>query len=150
MVKLKFTIKGIEFEYEGEPLEVQTFFQRLMNGQQIPMDKLSPHEAPLTQDKPSKRKIVDITLKPDTKIKEYIISKPNYKHTLFEIQEQFYGTKFKSRGETGRMYHKTSKQLKRVRKEIETEQKGKFQEVLGEDGTKRFTFEKSQQVTLVA
>jgi hypothetical protein len=154
MGKLIFKIHGIEFEYIGEPLEIERFIQRLVAGaiQLSPSQtRLTPETDKLLTSHPqvtfSETSKLKRSLPSDKEVKKYIMSKPMFKHTLFDIQEFFFGTKFKSRGETKTMYHKTARQVRGIRKEIEREYGGEFKEAFAEGGIKEFVFKKNPDAT---
>lgn len=150
MAKLKFKKGGIEFELIGEPWEIESFVQRIFSSEaQIapsqrrltPKTVLTePGPYPLSQSGFTKVGELKRELPTDRRVLRYVLSKPNFGHNLFEVQEEFFGARFKSRGETRHMYHKTARQLRRIRKKIETEEKGKFEEIFGEGGVKQFVF----------
>lgn len=150
--KLRFTFAGIEYEWEGDPIAIVPFIQQLSRSigkyDSSQMKLVSEHASTLTartprpQSKFTKQGKVDYPPISDEDVKQYILSKPDYRHTLFEVQMSFYNRIFKSRRETQLMYHRTAKQLRRIRNEIATEQKGKFQEILVEGGVKQFVFKR--------
>ncbi len=152
--KLKFRYKGFEYEYDGDPLDLLPFIQQLQSLGGEPdasQTKLTPETQSTSSKVVSPSEIefaeqdqIDYPTMPDETVKQYIMSKPAYQHNLFEIQEHFYQRTFKSRGETQRMYHRTAKQLRKIRKEIASEQQGKFIEAFGEGGIKRFMFKKEE------
>lgn len=90
--------------------------------------------------------MVDLPAIPDREVMEYIKSKPNFAHNLFEVQERFFGRRFTSRGNTKRMYHRTARQLRLIRPKIERQHKGKFEEEISEHGVKQFIFKKPQAI----
>ncbi len=91
--------------------------------------------------------VVDMPAHPDDKVIDYITSKPDFSHDLLEVQRFFFGQVFKSRGKTKRMYHRTARQLRMVRKIIESRYEGVFVSRLGSDGVKRFVFKKQRTPT---
>jgi hypothetical protein len=140
---LRFKKGGIEFEYVGETTEIEGLINRLttIEGANEPTQTRLINSASnnLASSIAIHRKLVEepvyprarirasaFPLFPDSDVKSYIKSKPEYRHNLLEIQEHFYGKTFKSRGDTAAMYHKTSRQLVEVRRQIEREENGVF------------------------
>lgn len=147
MGKLIFKIHGIEFEYIGEPSEIERFIQRVVAGAEqfsSSQSRLTGIDSPLiSQAVFSATARLERQLPDDEYVKKFITSKRDFRHNLFEIQESLFGVKFKSRGETISMYHKTARQARRVRKDIEREYDGRFEETFGEGGVKEFVFKKN-------
>lgn len=152
MGKLKFKIAGVEYEYEGDLMEIIPFIQRVSGYLSSSQTRLASEAqlatATLSQSQLTKRGALDLPLPSDESVKRYILDKPDFRHTLFDVQAHFFGTKFKSRGESRRMYHRTAKQLRKIRKEIEEEHKGDFQEIFAEGGVKQFIFRKRADISV--
>jgi hypothetical protein len=100
--------------------------------------------------KPYKKKMMEKqifeSLKSDAEVKEYILNKPNYTHTLFDMQKHFFKKEFPSRGATKPMYHKTFHQIQRVRQQIEKEKGGKFTTEVGPHRISQYIFQRKQTV----
>ena len=156
--KLRFKVAGIEYEYDGDPIDLVPFIQQLQtlagnfDASQTKLTVETPSTltavVPPAQSKFAEHGKLDVPSKPDMLVKRYIMSKPDYRHTLFEVQNHFFGRTFKSRGQTQRMYHRTAKQVRKIRKEIETEERGVFEEVFAEGGVKQFVFRKKADISL--
>jgi len=136
MPKMRYkTRDGIEFEFEGEEEEILRLYQRVVTMVGQPVS--------------SKTEIEDPELPSDKEVIQYIISKPNFEHDIFDVQERFFGKRFTSRDkETRRMYHRIHRQLRGVRETIEKQVKGKFVSTTGDKGVKRYTFKKEVIHTL--
>lgn len=150
MAKLKFRIAGVDFEYDGDASDVERLIERLLRNTTRftpsqtflttePLSAKTP--LPTPQSELTSRGEIRLRLRPNEEIKQYILDKPRYRHNLFEVQTAFFGKTFKSRGETRHMYHKTARQLRQIRKQIEHEKRGKFKARLQEGGIKQFIFE---------
>lgn len=142
MKTLKFKYGGAEFEFPVETDdEAVAFIHKLLS---VPFetpfaDRKKEPIHPLSE--PPKVEIASQRLPPDEAVMEYITSKTDFKHNLFDVQERFFGRRFSSRGkETKSMYHKTHRQLRKVHKKIEKKYGGKFEGALGKDRLKYFTF----------
>lgn len=141
MPRLRFTVKDIEFEYIGDQKDIIDFIRALWDTQ---FGVTSLKEIAT---KPSVVPTKSLTNLPsDYEVLQYIIQKPDFKHTLFDVQEHFFGKQFKSRGPTMNMYIRTSTQLKRVHKKIEKEYTGKFESKIGKGRRKYYSFKKEQYV----
>jgi hypothetical protein len=139
---LKFKKGGMEFEYVEEPQEIEILINRLAgiettntpaqkklfngteNVQTVVSAPMRLSSVPVYTR--ARISVINLPLFPDDEVKAYIKSKPEYRHTLAEIQERFFGKAFKSRGDTSSMYHRTSRQLVDVRRLIEREENGYF------------------------
>lgn len=148
MPTLKFTIKGVEFEYIGEEDEIVSFINRFLGESMMPhvqAKPVSPATSPSAIVSTETRKMIDIPAPKDEDVIAYITSKPDFSHDLFEVQKHFFGRTFKSRGTSKRMYHRTARQLRLIRRTIEEQHKGRFIETKGsERGLKRFVFKKTE------
>ena len=143
MATLKFKIKGVEFEYVGQEDEIISFINRFL-GESITFPVQAKQVSPTATQRTTQKEMIDYPSPPDKEIIEYITSKPNFSHNLFEIQNHFFGQTFKSRGPSKRMYHRTSRQMRLIRRTIEEQYNGKFIETKGPGkGLKRFIFKKS-------
>jgi hypothetical protein len=143
MPALKFTIKGVEFEYIGEEAEIMSFINRFLG-----VSTTAPIQKTLNVRKPHRsiehEPAIDLPLPSDEEVMNYILSKKDYIHDSREVQQHFFGQTFMSRGKWQRMYYKTTVQLRTVRETIEKQQKGKFEErPSGERNLKRFVFKKA-------
>ena len=153
MLKLTFTYKGRQWQIEGEEDQLVSFLSSFPEGETrigsfkpISMEEKPQHKAQPSH-KATSETIIDIPSPSNEEVKAYLLSKPNFTHDLFEIQEHFFERRFVSRGVEARMYNRTIHQLKEVRHEIEEEKHGKFKEIKGDiKGQKRYVFE--QQLTL--
>lgn len=171
MPTLKFTIKGVEFQFIGEQGEITAFINRFMyegaslhEGQTKPQTlkdantsisssiQLPPRRiAKLTPETPTAEpfKLTDLPLPNIEAVINYIMQKPSYEHTLPELQKKFYGRVYKSRGNEQRMWHRTSRQLKMAREVIEARIGGKFkEESAGERNLKQYIFVPNQAVLI--
>lgn len=74
---------------------------------------------------------------------EYVLRKTNYEHSLGDVQMEFYKRLLSSRYDT-KEYHRSYNLLLAVRKRIESEQHGKFEEELKNDGRKVYRFSKQE------
>ena len=147
MAKLRFKIQGVEFEYIGDDYEIERFVHRLLSrGIQFPPAQTRLPESELIRlppkPVPQTKQQLDLKTPPDDEVMKYIMSKPNYAHDLFEVQEHFFGRTFSSRGNTTRMYHRTADQLRMVRDAIADSEDGMWKSVLGSGRRKVFTFVK--------
>lgn len=143
---LKFKIKGVEFEYVGDQGEIISFVNRFLGGSvalPVKPERSSSAISPSVIVSAESEDLVDLPAPSDKEVVAYVTSKPEFRHTLFDVQKQFFGTTFKSRGKTKRMYHRTARQLRAIRELIEKEFEGKFVETLGAKGLKEFVFKKS-------
>lgn len=152
MPTLKFTIKGVEFQYVGDQDEVVSFIKRFLSESvTLPAQakQVSPKTSIFTQ-RIGPEEIIDKPIPSDEKVIEYITSKPDFSHDLFDVQTYFFGITFKSRGKEQRMYHRTARQLRMVRQVIEKQHDGKFKAVKGaKRGLKRFVFKKSPTANIL-
>lgn len=152
MGSLKFRIKGVEFQYDGEPEELMAFINRFLSENEESHEYVAPkfprkEKAKMENIEPIK--IANLPLPNDADIVKYITSKPNFTHDLLEIQRKFYGKIFSSRGKEQRMYHKTARQLRAIREIIERQYKGEFiDEPAGQRNLKRFSFKATQPTLL--
>lgn len=140
MVKLKFKIKDHDVECDGTVEEIQKLLSSLIRGDsEIRLGRQRP-EINLKEKIPAQEKLIN-----------YIISKPNFEHNIFEIQEYFFGKHFGSRGDDGKQYNALYRRLVRVREKIEKDYNGKFQGEWSQtaDGElyKIFRFVKKPEVT---
>jgi hypothetical protein len=150
MPTLKFKIRDVEFEYVGNEDEIVSFVNRFLSVSAMFLgeQKEAPQGAkPLTIIGTESEDLVDLPKPADKEVIAYITSKPDFAHHLFEVQKHFYGRTFKSRGKAQRMYHRTARQLREIRKAIEKKYDGKFSKKLGSGGLKYFAFEKSPKVS---
>ena len=147
MAKLRFKIQGVEFEYVGDDYEIERFIHRLLT-RGLPM---SPTQTLLPESKsiptttqpvyiPSPDEQIDLETPPDSEIADYIMSKQNYAHEIFEVQDHYFGKTFPSRGNTRRIYQRTAEQLRRVRRKIAETQNGTWKSILGAGRRKRWKF----------
>ncbi|HSV49929.1 MAG TPA: hypothetical protein VLH35_06395, partial [Candidatus Acidoferrales bacterium] len=90
-----------------------------------------------------KRLLVD--LPSNESLMDYIMSKPDYTHDITDIQQHFFGRKFKSRGETQLMYHRMNRQLTEIRAQIEKNQDGIFNPFPIEKNLIQYVFKKRQK-----
>lgn len=146
MPTLKFKIKDFEFEYIGEHQDMIKFIQELM---------ASPSNVNILATTPTKslnpkfilpehaEKNLKITLPSNESVLQYITSQPDYKHTLFAVQEHFFNQIFRSRGNTINAYMRTKTQLDRVHKEIEKQFNGRFEKERGKKRLFCYTFKKA-------
>jgi len=157
MGTLKFRKGEIEFEYSGEPEDIK----RLIEGLTHPQSQIAEHaihssagghkeleaaEQPLFfQEK--NRLLVD--LPSSDEIKKYILSHPDFAHDIMDVQRHFFGRTFKARGETQLMYHRTNKQLREVRAQIEREQNGYFAPFPIEKNLIKYIFKKNTALEVV-
>jgi len=167
---LKFTIKGVEFQYIGEQDEIMAFISRFTSAKigsiedrvQLvgpeesrrldEMVKSAKEKLKLENQAVSPLELTELPLPPDEAVISYITSKPQFEHHLLEIQRKFFGRVFSSRGKDQRMYHRTARHLRLIRDAIEMRYNGKFKEKpAGIRNLKCFTFVKNPvlpQVTL--
>lgn len=154
MPTLKFTIKGVPFEYVGNQHEIIDFINGFLGGSIVLPAQAKPTTPSLQsvtlKTEADVEEMIDVPAPLDEEVERYITSKPDFSHNLFEVQRIFFGKTFTSRGNTKRMYHRTARQLRLIRKQIEKEYKGKFIEETGEHGLKQFTFKKSVPEIAVA
>jgi hypothetical protein len=146
MPTLKFKIKGVEFEFLGKEDEIVNFVNRFLGGSvklPVELEHNSLMATPSAIVSPETKQLIDLSTPSNKEVTAYVTSKPEFSHNLFEIQQHFFGRTFKSRGNGKRMYHRTARQLRMVRKSIEKQFKGEFTETLGAKGLKRFVFRKS-------
>lgn len=152
---LKFKKNGIEFEYIGEPLEIEQLVQRLTTiaslntpaQQHFPLLSEPLVQAKNKQSPTRVRPSITRPLPSNEDVKRYILSKPDYEHDITDIQRHFFGTNFKSRGETGVMYHRTARQVIEVRALIEKEQDGEFVPFPIEKNLMKYVFKKHAMPT---
>ena len=148
MASLKFTIKGVEFQFEGTEQEVLRFINQFFGASMslpehapIAFEKTNAEETTRKVDKP---KAIELPLPSDNELINYITSKPQFSHDILEIQDHFFGRRFSSRGADQRMYHRIARKLRSVRALIEKQWDGNFKQVPSEQrNLKRFTFEKN-------
>jgi hypothetical protein len=168
MPALKFTIRGVEFQFIGEQDEITAFLNRFIGEnpnssehgspyrvRTLKKTDLEPIETPTElvfrsdSEQVEPLKISDWPLPDDDAIINYIISKPQYIHDLLEIQEKFFGKVFHSRGKDARMYHRTARQLECVRGIIEKRFNGTFKgESAGKRNLRRFVFVKTATISM--
>jgi hypothetical protein len=157
---LKFKKGGIEFEYIGEPSEIEQLVQRLTTAatynmpaqQHFPPHTEAPQQTNIVAklEKPASSKTRRKTILPlptNEEVKKYIMSKPDFAHDIADVQQHFYGTNFKSRGDTQSMYFRTSRQVVEIRKQIEKEENGQFTPYAVEKNLMRYVFKKIPVVT---
>lgn len=85
-------------------------------------------------------------LPPINEVKKYILTQPNFAHTLFDLQNHFYGKEFHPSDRTEKeMYHKTFRQAARVRSKIEIEKGGTFIVNVGKNRKNEYVFLKAEQ-----
>ena len=163
MTTLRFTIKGVEFEFIGEQDEVIAFINRFMyEDASLHGDQTKPRTSRDAIPLPPRRTlkptpditrhlgITNLPLVDNEAIISYITQKPSYEHTLPEIQRKFYGKVFSSRGSEQGFWHRTSRQLKIVRETIEKRFGGRFKEgSAGARNLKKYTFIHQNQVVLL-
>jgi hypothetical protein len=167
---LKFKKGGMEFEYVGEPQEIEILINRLSGidgANALTQTRLfttganTPTPSTVTIVSVPQRlsqttaytrariSAINLPLFPDVEVKAFLKTKSAYRHTLAEVQEHFFGKKFGSRGESASMYHRTSRQLVDVRRLIENEENGIFRpEDLGANVIE-YTFVKKEQIETV-
>jgi hypothetical protein len=149
MPTLKFTIKGVEFQYEAEEEQILRFINRFRAGDVTMPIQTKPilrSQVEASQEETT-QKVVDLDLPTDDEVIKYITSKPKFSHDLFEVQRAFFNQTFKSRGVERRMYHRTARQLRLVRQFIEEKFNGKFMEEKSDTpGMKRFVFQPSSTI----
>lgn len=163
MLKLTFTYKGRQWQLEGEDQQIVSFLASFPEGTIKPYTQLDsspdasfdpprlPSRSGTAHRTAAKIVMIDQQLPSNEEIKEYLLTKPNFAHDLFDVQKRFFGRIFTSRREEQRMYHRTIRQLREIRRAIEQEQHGKFKEIKGEiRGQKRYVFEPLQTATLVS
>lgn len=73
-------------------------------------------------------------------IEEFIMSKPDYEHSLLDVQMKFAGKALSSRSDKTD-YHRIYNMTRKARKEIEHRVGNKFQEKLRADGVKIYRIE---------
>jgi hypothetical protein len=76
-------------------------------------------------------------------IENFVLKQPDYEHSLGSVQQEFYKRLLSSRTDA-REYHRSYNLLSMVRKRIETEHHGKFNEELKNDGRKVYRFSKQE------
>ncbi len=148
MPTLKFTIHGVVFEYIGEESELVSFLNKFLSGS-IPsstqMKPILPNATPTIMQKAKEEKMIDIPTPSDEEVINYITSEPSLSHDLFEVQRHFFKRTFMSRGNEKRMYHRTARQLRLIRKQIEKSHGGRFIATKGaKKGLKRYIFKKQE------
>ena len=142
MPKMRYRAQdGVEFEFEGEPEEIMKLYQ-LTTGR--PIHTVSPKPE---KEKPTEKPMFN--LPSDKEVEDYIKSKPNYQHDMFEVQRHFLGRKLLSRGSTAHIYHRITRQLRAIRKKIEKEEGGEFKEEFTKGGLKRYTFKKEEVILAI-
>ena len=114
LVKLRFKIKGTEIECEGTVEEIGKIISGFIGGN-FEVLGLGEEEINLKEKIPTQETLIN-----------YIVSKPNFEHNIFEIQEHFFGRKFSSHGVDEKKYNALYRRLVRVRKKIEEEYGGRF------------------------
>ncbi len=115
MVKLKFRIGNMEFESEGSIEEIKELIEKLVAGG-YKAEKVSAEE-----DVEIKSRIPD----QETLI-NFIISRPNFEHSNFDVAEYFFGRRFASSGSDAKKYNALYRRLVRAREKIEQRYGGKF------------------------
>jgi len=156
MPTLKFTIKSVEFQYIGSEDEITNFISHFIDETMTiqatrAMVQPTGRTRKTVAEEAKSQITIELPLHSEKEVMEYVVSKPQFSHDLFEVQEHFYGRKFTSRKDGVKMYHKTLRQLKMIRKKIEEQYAGQFKVLKGEQrGQKRFVFERSptQKATL--
>jgi len=166
MPSLKFSIRGVQYEYIGGQEEIIAFLERFADQGAHPTEhkmtqriaeehgiesssQRSSQMNPTQRTKPETEpiKITDLPLPDDETVMNYILSKPQYTHDLVEIQQKFFSRTFQSRGKDQRMYHRTARQLELVRKTIEKRFGGTFKgEPAGKRNLRRFIFVKTATI----
>jgi hypothetical protein len=111
-LKVRFRFAGVEYECEGTSEEIASFRQQLEQGVVMISNSST---------RPSNPNIPN-----HQKLKGYILSKPNFEHTMLEIAEHFLGRRISAWGETEGEYQILYNRLRRVHRAIEREYKGKF------------------------
>lgn len=145
----------IKFPINDQDVEITLTMDELIQLLYVTAKKRKPFQIPSPAEQtkliePQKDKritektTINECLPPDVEVKQYLLSKPEYRHTLFDVQRHFFKDRaFISRGYTKKMYHKTFRQLQSVRAQIEKEQGGKFYTVIGENRVNEYVFEKT-------
>jgi len=150
MPTLKFSFQGLDFEYIGNNDEIRDFIHAFL-GQTMHL----PEHQTATVTRKSRIVIkekedegmINVPLPSDDKVMEFIQTKDNFAHDIEEVQRQFFGKTFSSRGNSQRMYHRTARQLIMVREKLEKRFEGKFvQESTGIRNLRRYVFKPSQKV----
>lgn len=150
MPTLKFRFEGLDFEYVGNNDEIRDFIHTFL-GQTMHL----PEHQTVTVTRKSRMVIkekeeeglINVPLPSDDKVMEFIQSKQNFAHNIEEMQKQFFGKTFSSRGNSQRMYHRTARQLGIVREKLEKRFEGKFvSESTGVRNLRRYVFKPSQKV----
>ncbi|MHC1563885.1 MAG: hypothetical protein ACXQTF_00970 [Candidatus Hecatellaceae archaeon] len=138
MVKLRFRIRGMEFESEGNIEEIKELIARLVSEGYRTEKIFEGEKESLKEYIPDQETLV-----------RFILSKPNFEHNLFEVAEHFFGRKITSSGIDARRYNALYRRLERARKKIERDYGGRFEAVWarGEEGElyKIFRFIKGRQ-----
>lgn len=158
MVKLRIKIGEAELEFEGDIMEVDALSQPTINkilklGPYPIQTQLAIETKPIVgKQTVSLSERLPFKLPSYQEIKEYILSRPNYEHTLHDVHMQLCGRPLVSHGETKSMYHAVAHQARRARKEIEMEQKGTFHEVVldTKHNVKQYIFKKDAIQTMTA
>ncbi len=114
MVKLRFKVRGIEVECEGSVEEIDKIISGLIGGNYEEVS-LEREEVSIKEKIPTQETLIN-----------YIVSKPNFEHNIFEIQDHFFGRRFGSHGPDAKKYNALYRRLVRVRGKIEKEHGGKF------------------------
>jgi len=142
LATLRFKIKDIVFEYIGEHKDMIQFIQELMASPfDITVTPIQPQEAHKISTK-------EMSLPSNEDVLAYIVSRPNYQHTLYDVQKHFFGRAFITTDkETLGMYFKTMKQVKEVRNEIEKRYHGKFEKKRGKGRLDYYTFKQEEKLT---
>lgn len=117
LVKLRFKVKGVDVECEGDVDEINRILSELFTKGYVSEVKYEEDKDELSLKKkiPSQEVLI-----------KYITSKPNFEHDIFEIQEHFFGRRFSSHGSDEKKYNALYRRLVRVREKIEKEFGGKF------------------------
>jgi hypothetical protein len=157
MLKLTFTYKGRQWQLEGEDQQIINFLSSFPEGTlelgaqtetsfdppRLQSHSRTPHKST------AKTAMIEQPLRSDEEVKQYLLSRPDYNHVLFEVQQHFFKRTFTSRGEESRMYHRTIRQLREVRQAIAKERHGEFREVKGNiRGQKRYVFEPLPSISI--